>query len=180
MAASISPAVIMTQVNSYMASHNISTDALFESQKAANTLFDNKWVIALSLLAFSISSRLYHYFFVHDQPPKGSGLKLLPGPRSTIPYIGRVHDVDPNCPWFAMKRFCDEYNGIFRNTICGEMHVWVGDSKIAYDLLCKKARIYSSRPMVPAVPGSDSQGQYLPLLAHGGKDQSQFEFQADF
>jgi hypothetical protein len=163
-----------------MASHNISTDALFESQKAATTLFDNKWVLAISFLALTLSSRLYHYFFVHDQPPKGSGLKLLPGPTSTIPYIGRVHDVDPNCPWFAMKKFSDEYNGIFRNTICGEMHIWVGSQKIAYDLLCKKARIYSSRPMVPAVPGSDSQGQYLPLLAHGGKNQSKSKRDADF
>ena len=93
----------------------------------------------------------------------------MPGPTSTVPYIGRIHDVDPNSPWFAMKKFCDQYGGIFRNTICGEMHIWVGDSKIAYDLLCKKARIYSSRPQVPAVPGSDSQGQYLPLLAHDGK-----------
>jgi hypothetical protein len=93
----------------------------------------------------------------------------MPGPMSTVPYIGRIHDVDPNAPWFAMKKFCDEYNGIFRSTICGEMHIWIGDADIGYDLLCKKARIYSSRPMVPAVPGSDSQGQYLPLLAHDGK-----------
>ena len=162
----------MTQVNSYMASHNISTDALFETTKEMpniKNLLDNKVFVAFAILAFMLSTKLYHYFFVHDQPPKGSGLKLMPGPTSTIPYIGRVHDVDPQAPWFAMKKFCDQYNGIFRNTICGEMHIWVGDQKIGYDLLCKKARIYSSRPQVPAVPGSDSQGQYLPLLAHDGK-----------
>jgi cytochrome P450 len=79
-------------------------------------------------------------------------------------------------PWFAMKKFCDEYNGIFRSTICGEMHIWVGDTNIAYDLLCKKARIYSSRPQVPAVPGSDSQGQYLPLLAHDDHWRKQRKF----
>jgi hypothetical protein len=173
MASSISPSVIMTQVNSYMASHNISTDALFEPQELSNTIFTYKWFIGTGVFGLILAMRLYHYFFVHDQPPRGSGLKLMPGPRSTIPYIGRVHDVDPNCPWFAMKKFCDEYNGIFRNTICGEMHIWVGDESIAYDLLCKKARIYSSRPQVPAVPGSDSQGQYLPLLAHDGKSCSQ-------
>ena len=67
-----------------------------------------------------------------------------------------------------MKRFSDEYNGFYQTTICGETHLWVGDQQIAFDLLAKKAPIYSSRPMVPAVPGSDSQGQYLPLLAYDG------------
>lgn len=168
MAASMSPSVIMTQVNDYMSSHNISTDALFQPETAANILFTYKWVIGTMIFALVASVRLFHYFFIHDQPPRGSGLKLMPGPRSTIPYLGRVHDVDPNCPWFAMRKFSDQYNGVFRSTICGEMHIWVGDANIAYDLLCKKARIYSSRPQVPAVPGSDSQGQYLPLLAHDG------------
>jgi hypothetical protein len=168
MAASISPSVIMTQVHDYMNSHNISTDALFQPETVANTIFSYKWLIGTMIFALVASVRLFHYFFIHDQPPRGSGLKLMPGPRSTIPWLGRVHDVDPNCPWFAMRKFSDEFNGVFRTTICGEMHVWVGDAQVAYDLLCKKASIYSSRPQVPAVPGSDSQGQYLPLLAHDG------------
>jgi hypothetical protein len=171
MAASISPSVIMTQVSSYMNQHNITTDNLFQPETAATVgtiLFTYKWLIGTAIFGLVASLRLFHYFFIHDQPPRGSGLKLLPGPRSTIPYIGRVHDVDPNCPWFAMKKFSDEYGGIYRNTICGEMHIWIGSQKIAYDFLCKKASIYSSRPMVPAVPGSDSQAQYLPLMKRDG------------
>lgn len=165
MAASISPSVIMTQISSYLNS-NETSDALFQSQAAFNAIGTYKWFIGTAIFVLVTAIQIIKYA-LRDRPPPG--LKLLPGPMSTIPYIGRVHDVDPNCPWFAMKKFCDEYNGIFRSTICGEMHIWVGDAKIAYDLLCKKARIYSSRPMVPAVPGSDSQGQYLPLLAHDGK-----------
>lgn len=64
-----------------------------------------------------------------------------------------------------MKKWSDEYGGLFRLTTAGgEMHIWVGKAEIAQDLYCKRASKYSSRPEVPAVPGSDKQGQYLPLL----------------
>jgi hypothetical protein len=165
MAASISPSVIMTQISSYL-NTNETSDALFQSQQAMNAIGTYKWFIGTGIFVLVTAIQIYKYS-QRDAPPPG--LKLLPGPMSTIPYIGRVHDVDPMAPWFAMKKFCDEYNGIFRSTICGEMHIWIGSTDIAYDMLCKKARIYSSRPQVPAVPGSDSQGQYLPLLAHDGK-----------
>lgn len=165
MAASISPSVIVTQIQNYLGANNETTDALFKSD-AVTAIGTYKWFIGTAIFLVVSAIQITKYM-LRDRPPPG--LKLIPGPTSTIPYIGRVHDVDPNCPWFAMKKFCDDYNGIFRSTICGEMHIWIGDTDIGYDLLCKKAKIYSSRPMVPAVPGSDSQGQYLPLLAHDGK-----------
>ncbi|KAF2753441.1 cytochrome P450 oxidoreductase [Pseudovirgaria hyperparasitica] len=123
----------------------------------------SSWIIAIFPFALYAVFALVRYFYFHDAPPPG--LKLIPGPTSTIPYIGRVHDVDPTCPEISMRRFCDQYNGIFRLTICGEMHIWIGDQDIAFELLCRRAKKYSSRPMVPAIPGSDSQGLYLPLLA---------------
>lgn len=49
----------------------------------------------------------------------------------------------------------------------GEKHVWIGSPKIARALLEQRAAIYSSRPPVPAVPGSDSLPHYLPLMATG-------------
>ena len=67
-----------------------------------------------------------------------------------------------------MAEWCLKYNGFYQTTIMGEKHIWIGSQQIAHDLLAKKAAFYSSRPMVPAVPGSDSQGEYLPLLAHDG------------
>lgn len=168
--ASISPSVIMTQVQSYINYANESTAALFQKPEVQSLTADigtYKWFIGTGIFLLVAAIQIIRYSY-KDAPPAGSGLKLIPGPRSTLPWLGRVHDVDPNAPWYAMRKFSDQYNGLFRTTICGEMHIWVGDTQIAYDLLCKKAAIYSSRPQVPAVPGSDSQGQYLPLLAHDG------------
>lgn len=68
-----------------------------------------------------------------------------------------------------MKKWSDQFNGMFRLTACGEMHIWLGDNKVAQELYCNRAANYSSRPEVAAVPGSDSQAQYLPLLEYGGK-----------
>ncbi|EXJ87915.1 hypothetical protein A1O1_04842 [Capronia coronata CBS 617.96] len=172
MAASISPSVIMTQISHYL-SPNETSDALFQPQTAVNAIGTYKWFIGTGIFLLVAAIQIFKYS-QRDKPPPG--LKLIPGPTSTIPWLGRVHDVDPNAPWYAMAKFCDEYGGIFRSTICGEMHIWIGDSNIAYDLLCKKARIYSSRPEVPAVPGSDSQGQYLPLLAHDDHWRNQRKF----
>jgi hypothetical protein len=164
MAASISPSVIMTQIHNYI-QHNDTQAFLQKSEPYVTTIGTYKWFIGTGIF-FLVTAVQFIRYLLRDSPP--AGLKLVPGPWSTIPYIGRVHDVDPMAPWYAMKKFSDQYNGFFRLTICGEMHIWVGDAQISYDLLCKKAAIYSSRPMVPAVPGSDSQGQYLPLLEHGG------------
>ena len=66
-----------------------------------------------------------------------------------------------------MKEFSKQYNGFFATVAMGGNHLWLGDTKIVHDLLAKRAPIYSSRPKISAVPGTDSQGQYLPLLAHG-------------
>lgn len=106
------------------------------------------------------------YFLFHDRPPKG--LKLVPGPRSTIPYVGRV-DIDADAPWHTMKKWADEYKGMFRLTMCGVMHIWLGDSDLAQEFFCKRAAKYSSRPEFFAVPGSHNQAQYLPLLEYGGE-----------
>ena len=77
-----------------------------------------------------------------------------------------------------MKEFSEQYNGFFHTVAMGGDHLWLGDMKIVHDLLAKRAPIYSSRPEVPAVPGSDSQGQYLPLLAHGDHWRRQRKFAA--
>jgi cytochrome P450 len=75
-----------------------------------------------------------------------------------------------------MKEFSEQYNGFFGTVAMGGNHLWLGDMKIVHDLLAKRAPIYSSRPEVSAVPGSDSQGQYLPLLAHGDHWRRQRKF----
>jgi hypothetical protein len=84
-------------------------------------------------------------------------------------------DIDPIAPWNSMKKWSDQHKGFFRLQACGEMHIWLGDNDIAQELYCKRAALYSSRPEVAAVPGSDSQGQYLPLLEFGGEFQHDLE-----
>jgi cytochrome P450 len=135
----------------------------------------HKWAILFSLLVGSVVLPLTRYLLFHDRPPRG--LKLVPGPRSTLPWLGRIHGIDANAPWKSMKKWSDEYGGLFRLTTAGgEMHIWLGDAEIAQELYCKRAAIYSSRPEVAAVPGSHSQGQYLPLLEHGDHWRRQRKF----
>lgn len=138
-------------------------------------LQSHKWAILFTLLAGSIVIPLTRYLLFHDRPPRG--LKLVPGPRSTLPWLGRIHGINADAPWKSMKQWSDEYGGLFRLTTCGgEMHIWLGDAEVAQELYCKRAAIYSSRPEVAAVPGSHSQGQYLPLLEHGPQWRRQRKF----
>jgi len=172
MAASISPSVIMTQISSFINTNSNASDAnaLFEKQQTVlTTMFTYKWFIGSAIFLLTVGWQVFHYFFIHDAPPKG--LKRLPGPLSTLPWLGRVHDIPPDGPWFAWRKILEEpkYGGIAASTICGEMHVWIGNLELAKDFLIKKAKIYSSRPEVPAVPGSNSQHQYLPLMQRDGK-----------
>jgi hypothetical protein len=133
---------------------------------ASATVQAHKWALLSSVVVCVIAFPLLRYLLFHDKPPKG--LRLVTGPRSTLPWLGRLHDIDAVAPWKSMKKWADEYDGLFRLTACGEMHIWVGKAEIAQELYCKRAAFYSSRPEVAAVPGSDSQAQYLPLMKHDG------------
>ena len=117
--------------------------------------------VALFTLLFLVGQRLWG----GKLPP---GTRRLPGPSNTLPWLGRVHDVDPQKPWVKMKEFSDEFDGFYATTITGEIHIWIGRQDVAFDLFAKRAQTYASRPEVPAVPGSHSQAQYLPLMAYDG------------
>ncbi|KAI9662518.1 MAG: hypothetical protein M1821_008685 [Bathelium mastoideum] len=103
------------------------------------------------------------------------GLKQIPGPRG-IPFVGPVHELDINKPWFKLKEWSDEYGGLFQMKIMGVNHLWIGDATIGHELLGKRASIYSSRPRTPAIPGSDDGFMYLPLLATGDPWRRQRKF----
>jgi hypothetical protein len=145
---------------------NATSDQFLSKLSNATLNPTSKWTTIVLLLISPLLISFLRYLLFKDKPPQG--LKLVPGPPSTIPYIGRV-DIDPIAPWNSMKRWSDQFNGMFRLTACGEMHIWLGDNKVAQELYCNRAANYSSRPEVAAVPGSDRQGQYLPLLEYGGK-----------
>lgn len=65
--------------------------------------------------ALVISYILYRSirYLASELPPLRSGLKRLPGPISTLPYLGRIHDVDRMRPWIAINKFSDQYNSLF-------------------------------------------------------------------
>lgn len=114
------------------------------------------------LLIITTYKFIYRYLYLHDKPPKN--LKLIPGPLSTIPYLGRLHGIDPVAPWKTMHALSKNYaNKMFRLTAYGQMHIWIGDAKIAKELLVKRAGKYSSRPEIAAIPGANKGGKYLAL-----------------
>jgi hypothetical protein len=103
-------------------------------------------------------------YLTSELPPFGSGLKPLPGPLSTLPYVGRVHDVDRMQAWTAFNKFSTQYNGLFSCTLGGETHIWVAREDVAQDLLVKHASISSARADLGAFPGVTEDYKYLPLL----------------
>lgn len=58
---------------------------------------------------------------------------------------------------------------MYRMTLFGQNHVWVNSEKISMDLLSRRGAIYSDRGVVPNVPGTKTDAEYLPLL--GNNDQ---------
>ncbi|EXJ76752.1 uncharacterized protein A1O5_01260 [Cladophialophora psammophila CBS 110553] len=163
----------MQSFNQSQFSSNSTSNAKFFGSNRPFVLLGHGWMLFTVAFLSLILYRIFYFFVFKDRPPKG--LQLVPGPGSTIPYIGRV-DIDPIAPWTSMKKWSDQFNGFFRLQACGEMHIWLGDNDIAQELYCKRAAIYSSRPEVAAVPGSDSQGQYLPLLEYGDHWRMQRKF----
>jgi hypothetical protein len=120
--------------------------------------------LCLLLLAITVVLITYQWFF----PPFNKGLKPLPGPVSTLPYIGRVHDVDRMQAWTAMHRFSKQYNGLFSCTMGGETHIWVAREDVAQDLLVKHAELSSARADLGAMPGVTEDFKYLPLMGYTG------------
>ncbi|KAK5102518.1 hypothetical protein LTR70_000376 [Exophiala xenobiotica] len=153
---------------SQMGQHSNASTVSQELNRPSNiaTISSNASAITTSILVlillYQIGFRfVVRYLLLHDRPPKG--LKLVPGPVSTIPFLGRLHGVNAIAPWKTMHEFSNQYNKIFRLTAYGQMHIWVRDSKIAKDLLVKRAAKYSSRPAIAAIPGAEKGGQYLAL-----------------
>jgi hypothetical protein len=120
--------------------------------------------LCLLLLATTVVLITYQCF----RPPFNQGLKRLPGPRSTLPYLGRIHDVDRMQAWTAMHKFSTQYNGLFSCTMGGETHIWIAREDVAQDLLVKHAELCSARADLGAYPGVTDDFKYLPLLGYTG------------
>ncbi|KAF3031404.1 hypothetical protein E8E11_000641 [Didymella keratinophila] len=121
--------------------------------------------IVCAFFVFCLLHRCVHYF-TSEFPPLRSGFKRLPGPWTTLPYLGRIHDVDRMRAWIAIKKFSDQYDGLFAMTLGGETHIWVAREDIAQDLLVKHAAISSARADLGAYPNVTQEHMYLPFLGY--------------
>ncbi|KAL2161788.1 hypothetical protein VTH06DRAFT_7572 [Thermothelomyces fergusii] len=111
-------------------------------------------ILALALLV--IPGRIQR-----RKPPRGA--RPLPGPRG-LPYIGRVHDVPSQASWLKFFEWSKQYGPIYQMKIFGTVHVWISSESVARDLLSKRSKIYSDRPLIPNLPDNRTSGTYLALL----------------
>src|ERR1700761_1493073 len=120
---------------------------------------------AIVLLAFVILSLL------NRRIPSKHRDGELPGP-VLLPWIGRVHDLPIQFMWLKFKEWADIYGPIYRTEMLGAKFIIVSDEKIAEELLVKRAKIFSDRPMVRSLFDSKSTHgsmEYLPLMGKNRK-----------
>lgn len=94
-----------------------------------------------------------------------------PGP-ALIPWVGRIHDLPIEFMWLKFKEWADIYGGLYRTQMLGDPFIIISDEKIAEDLLVKRAKIYSDRPMIRSLFDAKStfgSMEYLPLMGRNRK-----------
>lgn len=94
----------------------------------------------------------------------------FPGP-ALVPWIGRVHDLPIQYMWLKFKEWADTYGPIYRTQMLGANFLVISDEQIAEELLVKRAKIYSDRPVIRSLFDSKSTHgsmEYLPLMGKNG------------
>ncbi|KAK8063971.1 hypothetical protein PG996_008623 [Apiospora saccharicola] len=91
--------------------------------------------------------------------------KYPPGP-TQIPWVGRIHDLPIQLMWLKFKEWADIHaiDGFYRTTMLGANFVIVTDEKVAEDLLVRRARTNSDRPVIQSLFNNKSSMEYLPLM----------------
>jgi len=95
----------------------------------------------------------------------------FPGP-TLLPWIGRIHDLPINFMWLKFKEWADIYGPIYKTKMLGATFIVVSDEQIAEELLVKRAKIYSDRPVIRSLFDSKSTHgsmEYLPLMGKNSK-----------
>ncbi|KAI0480949.1 cytochrome P450 [Xylariaceae sp. FL0804] len=118
-------------------------------------------IVGAALLGFVV----YHLvttFKAMNRPGK------IPGP-TLLPYIGRIHDLPINFMWLKFKEWADIYasDGFYYTELLGAGFVVVTDEKVAEELMVKRAKYNSDRPMIRSLFDSKSTHgsmEYLPLM----------------
>ncbi|KAM7208418.1 putative cytochrome p450 protein [Naviculisporaceae sp. PSN 640] len=100
-----------------------------------------------------------------------NGPHQVPGP-TQLPYFGRIHDLPIQHMWLKFKEWADIYattTGFYRTEMLGAKVLIISDEKVAEDLLVKRAKTNSDRPMIRSLFDSKSEFgsmEYLPLMGH--------------
>lgn len=116
--------------------------------------------LGLVLVSFTFISLL------SARKPAKKGDAEMPGP-ALVPWVGRIHDLPIEFMWLKFKEWADIYGPIYRTKMLGADFVVVSDEKIAEELLVKRAKYNSDRPMVRSLFDSKSTHgsmEYLPLM----------------
>lgn len=99
--------------------------------------------------------------------------RKIPGP-TLLPYLGRIHDLPIQFMWLKLKEWSDKYgkDGFYYTEMLGAKVLVVSEEKICEELLVKRAKYNSDRPMVRSLFDSKStygSMEYLPLMGHNRK-----------
>jgi hypothetical protein len=125
----------------------------------------------LGLVLLAIATAHFVKIFRDINDPSGP-----PGP-TLIPYLGRMHDLPIDFMWLKFKEWADKYGracGFYRTEMLGAKFLIVTNEKVAEDMLVKRAKFNSDRPMIRSLFDSKSEhgsGEYLPLM---GRNRKQF------
>ena len=97
----------------------------------------------------------------------------IPGPIQ-IPWIGRIHDLPIQFMWLKFNEWANKYGaiGFYRTTMLGAKFIIITDEKVAEDLLVKRAKFNSDRPVIQSLFDSKSalgSMEYLPLMGRNGR-----------
>ena len=77
--------------------------------------------------------------------------------------------------WLKFKEWADVYGPIYKTEMLGATFIVLSDEQIAEELLVKRAKIYSDRPVIRSLFDSKSTHgsmEYLPLMGKNSKRQT--------
>ena len=85
------------------------------------------------------------------------------------PYFGPLYAINFSRAWVKFHDWAHQYGPIYQVTIFGTPWVWISDTRIAQELLSQRAYKYSDRIALHNVKNTKDNGEFLPLLRHGGE-----------
>ncbi|CAJ2506739.1 Uu.00g079250.m01.CDS01 [Anthostomella pinea] len=118
--------------------------------------------LGVALIGFAVYHLVREYRHINNK-------KKIPGP-TLLPFIGRIHDLPIDFMWLKFQEWAQQYsgeNGFYMTEMLGSKFLVITDEKVAEELLIKRARYNSDRPVIRSLFDSKSthgSGEYLPLM----------------